>query len=221
MVKKGEVQLQVQTEYAGRPAPRITTTISNKGQVVNKVERTLDRGITTAEEQSRVERAINRQHVEIVGILEKQPLEAIIGPSVETPPPEANVGQSTESPPPVQEISGDSMEDGHARLMQIPGVQKVYCLDNDGSFFADSGSEEFYHLFGPVFNNLRELMNVFSRIPGPSYVREAGVCEVEKDRLYFASTGTECYFIVIHRADVTTDYERDIRHALKIGSPFW
>ena len=197
MVKKGDMQLQVQTEYAQRPAPRITTTILNSGQVVNKIERSLDHEISSLDEQARVEVALKRQHQEVIGILQEQPTEAV-----------------TAARNAIEGAAGESAE----RLLLIPGVQKVYALDTEGNFFSDSGSREFEQSFAPIFRSVRELMNVFSALPGSESERESGVYEVERDRLYFASVGNECYFIIVRRVNVTTNYEHEIKAALEIGT---
>ncbi|PWB74762.1 hypothetical protein C3F09_03480 [candidate division GN15 bacterium] len=196
MVKKGDLQLQVQTEYAQRPAPRITTTILNAGQVVNKIERALDHEISSLDEQARVEVSLKRQHQEVIGILQDQSAQQ-----------SHNAG-----------IDGVPESEWAGKLMTIPGVQKVYALDNDGNFFSDSGSEEFRKAFGPIFRNIRELMTVFGPISGTDCTRESGVYEVERDRLYFASTGGECYFVIVRRVNVTTNYEQEIKSCLEIGS---
>jgi hypothetical protein len=196
MVKKGDLQLQVQTEYAQRPAPRITTTILNAGQVVNKIERSLSHEINSLDEQARVEVALKRQHSEVIGILQEQPGES-----------GADIGRAVEG------AAGESA----GRLLSIPGVQKVYALDTEGNFFSDSGSREFEQMFAPIFRGVSELMSVFGPLPGSDRQRESGVYEVERDRLYFASVGNECYFIIVRRVNVTTNYEQQIKSALNIG----
>lgn len=198
MVKKGELQLQVQTEYAQRPAPRITTTILNSGQVVNKIERALEHEIGSLDEQARVEVALKRQHLEVIGILQEQ---------------------AAEEPKSARAVEGASDESAE-RLLTIPGIQKVYALDTEGNFFSDSGSKEFEKAFAPIFQSVRELMNVFSSLPGSDGSRESGVYEVERDRLYFASVGDECYFIIVRRVNVTTNYEHEIKTALSINSVY-
>ncbi len=196
VVKKGGLQLQVQTEYAQRPAPRITTTILNGGQVVNKIERALDHEISSLDEQARVEVSLKRQHQEVIGILQDQPT----------------------AKPDIAANDGAPESEWAGKLMAIPGVQKVYALDNDGNFFSDSGSREFRNTFGPIFRNIRELMTIFGTLSGADCSRESGVYEVERDRLYFASVGSECYFIIVRRVNVTTNYEQEIKSCLKIGS---
>lgn len=188
--------MQVQTEYAQRPAPRLTTTISNSGQVVNKIERALDHEISSLDEQARVEVSLKRQHQEVIGILQEQS--------------EQQAGN--------QGDAGGSAGEWTDRLLAIPGVQKVYALDNDGNFFSDSGSEEFRKTFAPIFRNIRELMTVFNPMPDTDCARETGVYEVERDRLYFASVGSECYFVIVRRVNVTTNYEQEIKSSLKAGA---
>src|SRR3990172_3768301 len=69
MVDKGGVALHVQTEYAYRPYPRVTTTILDRGRVLHKVEKKLPKGIDSPEEQSQMEEVIKHQHSEILAII--------------------------------------------------------------------------------------------------------------------------------------------------------
>ena len=52
LVNKDGSSIQIQTEYAFRPYPRVTTTILDNGRVLHKVERKLNKGIDSIEEQS-------------------------------------------------------------------------------------------------------------------------------------------------------------------------
>lgn len=61
--------LQVQTEYAHRPYPRITTTILNQGQVLHKLEKKLDQAIGSIEEQNLAEDVMKRQHAEVLSLI--------------------------------------------------------------------------------------------------------------------------------------------------------
>ena len=69
LVKRGEVSLQVQTEYAHRPLPRITTTVQQDGRVLQKIERSLDNPIASIEEKNLMEDTIRKQHLEILTII--------------------------------------------------------------------------------------------------------------------------------------------------------
>lgn len=212
LVKKDNLSLQVQTEYAFRPVPRITTTISREGQVIHKVERALDRPITSIEEQDLAENTIRRQHAEIVNIIKRG---SVIPRQKPVPADEPTVLQEAATMPdqavedePRDELPTMSIFD---RLMAIPGTQRIYRLDNEGNFVNDNGSSEFKKAFAMIFKNLQDLMRLFDRMPGVGITRQKGVYEVERDRLYFVSVGLECYFIVVYRVDNETDYERAIK----------
>jgi hypothetical protein len=197
LVKKGGVSLQVQTEYASRPNPRITTCISNSGQVLHKIERSLDRAVGTLDEQTRAESTIKRQHAEVLAILQGD----TIGVQRMEPAPVA---------PPVSVASMTTEE----RLGHIAGVQRVFRVENDGTFSNAQLTDDFKRQFSAVFKGLREIMELFGRMPGVGVTRQRGVYEVERDRLYFASAGTECYFVLVRRVDMTTQYEPTIKAAL-------
>ncbi len=70
LAKRGNTTLQVQTEYAARPNPRIATTITENGRVVHKVERPLEKAVASAEEQRTTEAQMRQQHATIVSTIE-------------------------------------------------------------------------------------------------------------------------------------------------------
>jgi hypothetical protein len=195
-VKRGNTVLQVQTEYAHRPNPRITTTILDNGRVLHKVERQLDRTIESLEEQRKTEVTLVRQHTEVMSIIQNDP---------------SAVNESKFPSPEPIDISPLS---AHDRIKAIPGVQMVIQMENDGTFSSPEMTMEFQKQFAFVFKNLRELLELFERVPGVGVVRRQGVYEVERDRLYFVSCGDECFFVVIRRVNVTTQYEQELRAVL-------
>lgn len=56
----------VQTEFAQRPKPRVTTTISLNGEVVDKVENSWEGSPLTEEDKQDVERFVKRQHQKVL-----------------------------------------------------------------------------------------------------------------------------------------------------------
>lgn len=198
LVKRGDTTYQLQTEYAWRPMPRVTTTISASGRVIHKVERELNGPVESLEEQHTVEIIIRRQHAEISAVVKDKkssvPLESV--ESVST--------------------VGMTLQD---RIAQVEGVSHVYRLDNEGKFHGANTSDAFKTAFGPVFENLSALLDIFMIEPGVGVCREKGVYEVHHDRLYLVSAGPECYFVVIGNPDYQIDYEAELKE-LANPSPF-
>jgi hypothetical protein len=194
LVKKGDLAIQVQTEYAYRPYPRITTTILNAGQVLHKVEKKLQQPVSSLDEQTRVEGIIKNQHGVVLSAIQED------SPVIQPPAP----GLPAEP---------DRNASEYERLAAIAGVQKVFHLDANGNFIGVNGSEQFQRSFGRIFKNLKDVMDIFVQLP-PGDVRENGVYEVERDRLYFVSTGADCYFLAIRRTDGETFYEKAIKEAV-------
>jgi len=195
LVKKGTTPIQVQTEYALRPAPRLTTTILKSGQVLHKVERTLDQPISSIEEKNQMEFAIRKQHAEVLAIIES----------------DKPVGEAAPEKPaePSKELTT------RERIEQVPGVSRLYRLDNEGNFIDANISEEFKRTFSSVFKNMTELISIFSQVPGVGISREEGVYEIERDSLYLISTGLEMYFFNIESPDSEIDYEKALGKALR------
>jgi hypothetical protein len=199
LVKKGNTPIQVQTEYARRPAPRVTTTILKDGQVLHKIERTLGKIIDSVEEKNKIEVTIRRQHAEVLAIIEGSK-----GRSAEVP-------EFPKAPP--RKLTTEE------RLARIPGVNKLYRLDNEGNFVDANTSENFKRVFADVFKSLHDLISVFKQVSGDGSSREKGVYEIEQDGLYLISTGEAMYFFCVERPDLNTDYEKAIGKALR-PSPF-
>lgn len=193
MVKKGQVALQIQTEYAHRPMPRITTTIQEKGRVVHKVERNLGRAIESIEEKNRMEQSIKRQHTEVISIIKRSQI-ADIAAAIEPDKKAARGGRLS-----IVE-----------QLQRIPGIHRIYHVDNEGNFSDADATNEFKRNFGPILKGLPEIIDIFSLVPGVGITRERGVYEVERSKLYLISEGSHFYFFYVLRADSGVEYEKDI-----------
>jgi hypothetical protein len=194
-VKKGETSLQVQTEYAFRPYPRLTTTVLNQGQVLHKIEKKLERPIESVEEQSEIERMIKRQHAEVVSIIE----------------------QNVSSKPSMIQVLKSSHSDYLTladRIKAIPGVQRIYDLDIEGNFIQRETADQFRKAYSVIFKGIRDLIEIFAMIPGVTMSREKGVYEVERDRLYLVSCGDEICVVTVKRVNDNIEYEQAIRKAL-------
>lgn len=198
LVKRGVTSLQVQTEYASRPYPRVTTTVLNSGQVIQKLERKLEHAVETLEEQSRIEAAIQQQHGEVLALIEK-------GAPVE------KFGLVEHKP---HESAPHSMYD---RLTSVVGLQCLYRLGADGAFVSNNESKQFRKTFAPVFKDLQQVIDIFPLMPGEKGVRQKGVCEIEHDRLYFMSAGSECYFVAVQPTDEKIDYETTLKFLVDCG----
>ncbi len=206
LVKRGDVALQVQTEYAHRPLPRITTTVLKEGQVLQKIERSLDSAIGSIEEKNRMEDTIRKQHMEILTIIRNN--DNVVKQAIPVPKPKPEISEAKPYPEagPTLTIS--------ERLHGLPGTHRIYRLDNEGTFLDASVSKEFAKAFKPVFKNLHELIAVFSEVPGIGFTRETGVYEIEHNGLYLVSTGNEIFIVCVERAAQRVNYERAIRDLL-------
>jgi len=199
MVKTGGLSLQVQTEYAPNPSPRITTTILQNGQVLHKVQRDLENPIASIEDQNKAAMTIVKQHADIMSILK--------------------AGKATHALKlKLSEQEGEKPADSLETLRSLPGVRGVYKLDADGNLVDSGTSEQFKESFAPLFKNMRELLNVFLPPLGENGKREKGVHEVEANRLYLISEGDACYFVVIQPVPESIDYGEKIRQVILAGA---
>jgi len=184
--------LQIQTEYATRPYHRVTSTITDAGRVVRKVESKLPGPVTSPGEQQIAERLIRRQHCEIISLIRDRGL-----PGSDRKP---TVGPTNETRSPLE-----------TQIEAMTDVQRVFVLNSDGDFVGDRISREFRKAFAPVFKNMSELLQVFRTLSGGGGRRESGVYEVERDRLYLVSAGLEFFFVVAEPCDGQSDSNMEKR----------
>ncbi len=211
-IKGGPGLLQIQTEYAYHPYPRITTSIQSEGQVLHKIEKRLEAEIATIEEQQQMEEVMRRQHSEVEEIVRRQQeAQAATSPSPPDDTPQDIALTESEPVPPVEMPS--QPKSVREMLREVPGVEHIYRLDNTGEFHGEASGEQFRKTFSAVFKGLQELLMIFDELPGPGPRRRRGIYEVERDRLYLVSMGEECLFVTVNRVDRDTDYEKALKEA--------
>lgn len=194
-VVKGSVEYQIQTEYACRPSPRLTTSLFSKGEIIRKIEQELPGEVTSFEDKIKVEDQLRKQHLEILKIISDRPASPLL---MRTP------DKASEKKESIRTII--------EKIAAIPGVEKIFHLDKEGNFTPQELSDEFYSRFSAVSKNLPEILNIFGLLPGGR--RETGVCEIEPERLYFASAGDGFYFILVKPNMGQAQYETEIKTAL-------
>jgi hypothetical protein len=195
LAKNGNVSYQVQTEYASRPFPRVTTTVLDNGRVIQKIEQRLDRPVESLAEQSHAEALIRQQHSEVMAIIQKDPSAK-----------KRRVFDYCEL-----EVENAPL---HKRLSTIPGFQHIYRLNPDGSFLNEKVARQFKKAFSSIFKQLQQIMELFPLIPGGLMERQRGVYEVLRDRLYFISAGSECYFVTVRQSIKEVNFEAVIQKLL-------
>lgn len=62
----GEKKFLVQTEFASRPKPRVTTSVSLNGEVVKKIEKPWEKLPQSEEDKHEIERFLRKQHREVI-----------------------------------------------------------------------------------------------------------------------------------------------------------
>ncbi len=191
-IVQGDIEIQIQTEFAARPSPRITTSIFSKGQVMHKVEQELKGQITSFEDKIRIEDKLRKQHFEVLKTLkDEKKLQSFLSTTA------------------IKEGGGNSVS---RRIKDINGVERVFYINNEGEFSSDQISKEFKKKYSVISKSMLEILNIFGLLPNGE--REKGVYEVESERLYLASCGQECYFILTTPSTTNISFESEIRQAI-------
>ena len=219
LIKQGDLDLQLQTEYAYRPKPRITTTISISGRVVQKIERELPQPIESEEQQTKAPRTSVSQHAEVLSLSEKRVTgkTAAPQPAADLPKRDPRIvpdRPADNKPAPVEAAPPPApYRNIHELLMNLPGVRQVFRLTNDGDFVEAGTEVKFKKAHRKIFKNLTDLMELYGREAG-GIKRTVGVYEVQPERLYFASSGIECYFVMIDEPSLEFSYEIGIQDVI-------
>ncbi len=217
LVNKNGAALQIQTEYAYRPFPRLTTTIILNGQVLHKIEKKLEKPIESFEEQAIMENRMKKQHGEVVTIIKENDASSLLqkSDSQKIPTNIANDALAQSKPTadtPINEAKNDNAENSVVdKFKAIEGVKYVYHLNIDGEFVNKIESDNFKKSFSSVFKSISELIEIFSIIPGITFSREAGVYEVERNKLFLVSAGDDIYFVMLDKALATFNYEQALK----------
>ena len=201
-IVRGNTEIQIQTEYAYRPVPRLTTSLFTNGRIINKIEQELAKPVDSFEAKMRVEDMLRKQHLEVLKIIKdhNSNLDFMTVPATG-----AVTKTSKDEDPNIEVIK---------KLVNLKGVEKVFRLDNNGNFLNSQISIEFRKKYAPVFKGLSDILNIFTELPGGE--REKGVYEIERNRLYFASSGRECYFILVQPVDFGLNFEKNIKEAISV-----
>jgi hypothetical protein len=188
----------VQTEFAQRPKPRITTTISINGEVVNKVENVCDRLPQTDEDRNEVEKLLKRQHQDAL-----ENIKGNGGKLCSAGPQSQRIETSPEGlRPEVQEEL--SKTDGVLGWVAVPEGEgladdKVSLRQEGGSQGIVLALERFSHLLSSV-TKLGDLVG--------------GILEVPKSRTVFLPLGNQ--FLAI-RLDPEVDFKKLIKRIKSIA----
>ena len=219
LVKRNGIALQVQTEYAHRPAPRLTTTVLRQGCVVHKIERQLDQPIDSLERKNQMEETIRKQHSEILSIIKNKAMtDRLLGGAAQVGESKAGGDGEADTPQQPAEATHDnqyaSLKTTYEKLQVVPGQPRIYRLSCQGEFIDTDMSREFKKKFGALFKNLHELLSVFAELPGMFFSREHGVYEVERNRLYLLSTGDEMFIVFLEKPNHALNYEQELKKTL-------
>ena len=170
----------MQTEYARLPHPRITTSISAKGQVLHKIEKQIDTDVTTIEEMHEVEDYIKSQHLEVSRIIRDHGL------------PQHQV-QRTETT-----LARTRFE----QIQSLEEVERVFFISEKGEIVGQhETTPAFKRAFKHVLKELPQMLRIFADVSGPKSSNgaeyEDGIYEIEPGKLILVSTGIEFYLVIV------------------------
>ncbi len=195
VVKRGQSEFQLQTEYAANPQPRVTTTIFAQGRVLHKIEKPISKAIESVEEMHQVEDFIRVQHKEISRAIRER-------------------GITTES---TSRVKVDERLSPIERIQLLEDVERVFPVSSEGKVIDDGHlTKDFRRIFKHIFKELPNLITVFASLSGDRGRREKGFYEIEPGRILLASTGVEFYLILVRPGTEYQGIKEKLRQALSI-----
>ncbi len=110
--------LQIQTEFAHRPTPRITSSVVLEGRVVHKVENDWIEPTETPEQQGALDRALAEQHREVISTVQTEA---------------ARLCEGQPTPPTADDFPDPTFRDTMAEILRtVPFVIGMFELDSEG-----------------------------------------------------------------------------------------
>ncbi|MFC1475968.1 hypothetical protein ACFLQW_03100 [Candidatus Zixiibacteriota bacterium] len=145
--------IQVQTEYATRPHPRVTTSVVLDGRTIHKTDHPWDQGVDTEDAQKNLEEYLAEQHRKTLGLVEARAHE-YVGDSLDKK-------STTEHPEP-------SFRDSMCEILSsLPFITAMCEFDQSGkivfsrdfcNIHADLGRE--FQIFAKLVYSLPEIIRV-------------------------------------------------------------
>jgi hypothetical protein len=120
-VSHGDDKIQIQTEFAVYPHPRVTTTVILSGRVLHKEEKAWADSTETPEEQAALESFLHKQHLAIHAKVEERLL------ALEAPPPPQAARSDVRMP---------STPRGRHPAGKTPGVMRLFIVSKSGDLLA-------------------------------------------------------------------------------------
>lgn len=118
--KHGDKVLQVQTEFATRPRPRVTSSVVVDGRIVHKTDREWADDLTSEDSRKKLEAALGEQHKATMELVQERAAEFTGGQSPVTAPPAPGYEAST---------FRDTIEEV---LRTVPYIMALYEFDTEG-----------------------------------------------------------------------------------------
>lgn len=184
-----EFLIQIQTEFAWHPHPRITTTVVLDGVVIHKIQKNWESSLENEEEQSVVSNYINKQHKEVERIV-KSNQEFIL-----------NHGKSANKDVDFQGI------------LRIDGVEKAFLLSADG-LMTPFRDEEIELEKVKLFESLFELIEFVDQLTKWGPMNEAYLV-VDGDRIMIFRYGDHFIIITIDEEASSAETARKVVEFLK------
>jgi hypothetical protein len=179
-VEEDGVVIQVQTEFSWRPHPRIATSVSLDGVVIHKVQKDWQDPVETESQQTAVERFINRQHDEVISIIESQKQQLVSGQRSGT-------------------VAGVLQD-----IMSESGVNGAWCLTDKGIISPDSGGRELLPEYKGIFEGLISLCSFLTSITSVGEVID-GEIVLQDELLLIVRRNVRCFIVGYDREQEPTE----------------
>ena len=192
----------LQTEFAQRPKPRITTSIILSGETIHKIDHPWEESWETEEERNKIDSFIKEQHEKAIRFIKENVSNFIKEETIE------------EEKEILKKEPQSILLDLWKKIAELPGIEKLTAISSDGSMFYSEGGDEFGARISPLVvgsNKFADLLSGVSRLGE----FEGGIIETKQERIAFINYKRSILALAIKEGKDLKELLGEIKEVLK------
>ncbi len=138
-INHGGQKIEIQTEFSKYPEPRIATAVSLEGRVIHKIQKQWGKQIDSPEELHTVEELINKQHNEVVALVNEHAATLV-----------AHSGKAEASQPAAPDLLD--------RVNKLPEVESAFIVTAEGKLLSQQRVTREAELMAQMIGQLTDVL---------------------------------------------------------------
>jgi hypothetical protein len=188
----------LQTEFAPRPKPRITTSIILNGETVHKIDNLWEEPLETEEEKEKIESFLRKQHETAVKFTKENAADFIKAEETEV----------------IKKEPKSIFSDLWKRISNLEGIENLTAISQDGSVFYSEKGDQFASQISPLAVNCNRFANFLSQISRLGEF-EGGVVEANNKRIAFINYRKSIFALALKSGKDLNELLAEVKGVLK------